>query len=188
MRVAFYLALPFAVKVLLNFWWPLADFIEKWSTKNLFGRFVYMGGAYWSAHSTRRGLVASYFLVLLFSCSVVPDSFRPHGLQDARVPCPSPPLRARSNSCPLNWWGPSNISICLFTQEQLSISTVKVKESEVAQSCPTFCDPVTVAYQAPPSIGFSRQEYWSRMPFLTCLSMVIGLLELKTDKLGISFI
>ena len=35
-----------------------------------------------------------------------------------------------------------------------------VKESEVAQSCPTlFETPWTVAYQAPPSVGFSRQEY-----------------------------
>ena len=25
--------------------------------------------------------------------------------------------------------------------------------------------PWTVAYQAPPSVGFSRQEYWSRLPF-----------------------
>ena len=25
--------------------------------------------------------------------------------------------------------------------------------------------PWTVAYQAPPSIGFSRQEYWSGLPF-----------------------
>ena len=27
-------------------------------------------------------------------------------------------------------------------------------ESEVAQSCPTLCDPWTVAYQAPLSVGF----------------------------------
>ena len=38
-------------------------------------------------------------------------------------------------------------------------------ESEVAQSCPTLCDPWTVAHQAPPSMGFSRQEYWSGLPF-----------------------
>ena len=38
-------------------------------------------------------------------------------------------------------------------------------ESEVAQLCPTLCDPWTVAHQAPPSIGFSRQEYWSGLPF-----------------------
>ena len=37
--------------------------------------------------------------------------------------------------------------------------------SEVAQSCLTLCDPWTVAHQAPPSRGFSRQEYWSGLPF-----------------------
>ena len=38
-------------------------------------------------------------------------------------------------------------------------------ENEVAQSCPTFRDPWTVAHQAPLSMGFSRQEYWSALPF-----------------------
>ena len=38
-------------------------------------------------------------------------------------------------------------------------------ESEVPQSCPTLCDPWTVAHQAPPSMGFSRQEYWIGLPF-----------------------
>ena len=28
-----------------------------------------------------------------------------------------------------------------------------------------LCDPWTVAHQAPPSMGFSRQEYWSGLPF-----------------------
>ena len=28
-----------------------------------------------------------------------------------------------------------------------------------------FATPWTGAYQAPPSMGFSRQEYWSRLPF-----------------------
>ena len=41
----------------------------------------------------------------------------------------------------------------------------KESESEVAQSCPTLCSPWTVAHQAPPSMGFSRQEYWSGLPF-----------------------
>ena len=36
-------------------------------------------------------------------------------------------------------------------------------ESEVTQSCLTLCDPV--AYQAPLSMGFSRQWYWSGLPF-----------------------
>ena len=39
-------------------------------------------------------------------------------------------------------------------------------ESEVTQSCPTLCDPVDSSlHQAPPSMGFSRQEYWSGVPF-----------------------
>ena len=28
-----------------------------------------------------------------------------------------------------------------------------------------FATPWTVAYQAPPTMGFSRQEYWSVVPF-----------------------
>ena len=35
----------------------------------------------------------------------------------------------------------------------------------VAKSCPTLVTPWTVAQQAPLSIGFSRQEYWSGLPF-----------------------
>ena len=39
-----------------------------------------------------------------FSHSVVSDSLWPHGLQCARLPCPSPTPKACSNSCPLSWW------------------------------------------------------------------------------------
>ena len=35
----------------------------------------------------------------------------------------------------------------------------------VANSCPTFETPWTVACQAPLCMGFSRQEYWSELPF-----------------------
>ena len=42
---------------------------------------------------------------------------------------------------------------------------IHVKVSEVTQSCPIPCDPWTVAHQAPLSMGFSRQEYWSGLPF-----------------------
>ena len=44
-------------------------------------------------------------------------------------------------------------------------------ESEVALSCPTLCDPVdcsppgSAVHEAPLSMGFSRQEYWSGLPF-----------------------
>jgi len=36
--------------------------------------------------------------------SVVSTSLRPHGLQHARPPCPSPTPRAHSNPCPLSQW------------------------------------------------------------------------------------
>ena len=42
---------------------------------------------------------------------------------------------------------------------------MKVKsESEVTQSCLTLATPCTAAYQAPSSMGFSRQKYWSGVP------------------------
>ena len=40
------------------------------------------------------------FVVQLLS----PDSLRPHGLQQARVPCPSPSPGACSDSCPFRQW------------------------------------------------------------------------------------
>ena len=45
-----------------------------------------------------------------FSHSVMSDSLRPHGLQHARLPCPSPTSRAYSNSCPSHWWCHPTIS------------------------------------------------------------------------------
>ena len=36
-----------------------------------------------------------------------------------------------------------------------------------AELCPILCDPYTVACQTPLSMGFSRQEYWSGLPFPT---------------------
>ena len=42
--------------------------------------------------------------------SVLSDSLRPHGLQHARPPCPSPTSRAYSNSCPLSRWCHPTIS------------------------------------------------------------------------------
>ena len=39
-----------------------------------------------------------------FSHSVVSDSLQPHGLQQTRLPCPSPTPGVYSNSCPLTRW------------------------------------------------------------------------------------
>ena len=44
------------------------------------------------------------FILVQFSCSLLSDSLQPHGLQHARLPCPSPIPKACSNSCPLSGW------------------------------------------------------------------------------------
>ena len=41
------------------------------------------------------------------------------------------------------------------------------------QSCLTLCDPVDGSHQAPPSLGFSRQEYWSGLPVPSPAWMVL---------------
>ena len=45
--------------------------------------------------------IQSFFVLLLFSCSLLSDSLRPHGLQHNRLPCPSLSLflRVQSDSC-----------------------------------------------------------------------------------------
>jgi len=45
----------------------------------------------------------------------------------------------------------------------------------VIQSCPTLATPWTVARQVPLSMGFSRQEYWSGLPFTSPAAVVEGL-------------
>ena len=76
------------------------------------------------------------------------DSLRPQRRQPTRLPCPwdSPGKNT--------WVG------CHFLLQCMKVKS----ESEVAQSCPTLATPWTAAYQAPLAMGFSRQEYWSRVP------------------------
>ena len=62
---------------------------------------------------TGKLVISLLFLIILivqFSCSVLSDSLRPHGLQHSRLPCPSPTPRTCSDSCPSSWWCHSTIS------------------------------------------------------------------------------
>ena len=49
----------------------------------------------------------------------------------------------------------------MITQPLCNINKVKVKSLSRVRLLAT---PWTAAYQAPPSMGFSRQEYWSGVP------------------------
>ena len=52
----------------------------------------------------------SWVVSVQFSRSIMSDPLRPHGLQYARLPCPSPIPGAYSNSCPLSQWCHPTIS------------------------------------------------------------------------------
>ena len=49
-------------------------------------------------------VVMCRFSSVQFSYSVMSNSLRPHGLQHARLPCPSPTPGVYSNSRALSWW------------------------------------------------------------------------------------
>ena len=55
-------------------------------------------------------LIIALFSLVQFSRSVISNSLRPHGLQHARPPCPSPTSEVYPNSCPLSWWCHPTIS------------------------------------------------------------------------------
>ena len=55
-------------------------------------------------------------------------------------------------------------------QEWLLLLLLLLSRFSRVQLCAT---PETAAHQAPPSLGFSRQEYWSGQPFPTPLIIVI---------------
>ena len=53
---------------------------------------------------------------------------------------------------------------CICCLEILANNIMKVKVKSLSR-VRLFATPWTVAHQAPPSMGFSRQEYWGGLPF-----------------------
>ena len=51
------------------------------------------------------------------------------------------------------------------TSHYHTISSCMYGGGLVAKSCPTLATPWTVVWHAPLSVGFSRQKYWSGLPF-----------------------
>ena len=63
----------------------------------------------------------------------------------------------------LGFW--NGAAVLILTGCHCLHSQVVVVGGLVAKSCPTLAISWTVAHQAPLSMGFSRQEYWSGLPF-----------------------
>ena len=61
-----------------------------------------------------RSIISNEESSVQFSCSVMSDSLRPHGLQHPRLPCQSPTPGVCSDSCPLSWWCHPTISSSVF--------------------------------------------------------------------------
>ena len=53
----------------------------------------------------------------------------------------------------------------MYSSSYLFIPFPAAAAAKLLQSCPTLCDPQMAAYQAPSSLGVSRQEHWSELPF-----------------------
>ena len=93
-----------------------------------------------------------------WSCSVVSDSSRPHGLQPTRLLCP---------------WDFSGKSTgvgchCLLQNKVWVVvkDNTSMRDRDSALShVRLFVTPWVVACQAPLSMGFSRQEDWSGLPY-----------------------
>ena len=101
-------------------------------------------------------------VVLLCCCcccwvaSVVSDSVRPHRRQPTRLPIPGI-LQART----LEWVAISFSKAWEWKVKVKSLSRVWL-----------LVTPWTAAYQAPPSMGFSRQECWSGV-LLYCIANIL---------------
>ena len=54
----------------------------------------------------------------------------------------------------------------VVTRDRMGIQMLDMLvRAKLPQSCPTLCAPVDCSRRAPLSMGFSRQEHWSGLPF-----------------------
>ena len=78
------------------------------------------------------------------------------------------------------YWGTTFSFTLIFVNKCLrTLEVCAAAAAKSLQSCPTLCDPIDGSppgspvpgilqartHQAPPSLGFSRQEHWSELPF-----------------------
>ena len=88
-----------------------------WETVEIVRDFTFLGSKITACgdcnHEIKRRLLLgrkAMTNLVQFSCSVMSDSLRPHGLQHARLSCLSPTPGAYSNSCPSSRWCHPTIS------------------------------------------------------------------------------
>ena len=75
---------------------------------------------------------------------------------------------SRGSSQPRNQTQVSHITgkfFTVWTTRGAFHPTAAAVAAQSLQSCPTLCDPIDGSPPGSPSLGFSRQEHWSRLPF-----------------------
>ena len=116
------------------------------------------------------GLLSSFYLQFYiltsvqFSCSVMSDSLWPHGLQHARLPCPSPTPGACANSCPSSRWCHPTISSSL------------IPFSSCLQSFPT-----SASFPMSQFFTSGGPKYWSFSFSISPYNEYSGLISLRMD-------
>ena len=89
-------------------------------------------------------------------------------LEENHRPCSAHPKFCLPKVLPPNHRGVQFFVFCFFSPRH-SFSLLAAAAAKSLQSCPTLGDPEraaqTAAHQAPLSLGFSRQEHWSGLPF-----------------------
>ena len=103
-----------------------------------------------------------------FSCSAVSDSLWPHGLQHARLPCPSPTPRACPNSCASSGWCHPTIS---------SSSHPLLLPPSIFSSLRVFSSESVLHIRWP--------EYWSFSFSISPSNEYSGLISFRTDWLDL---
>ena len=96
-----------------------------------------------------------------------PMDYTVHGILQARILEWAALPFSRGSSQLRDWTQVSCIAGRFFTSWVTREAQKWKCESEVAQSCQILYDPMgcRVACQAPLSMGFSKKEYWSGLPF-----------------------
>jgi len=92
----------------------------------------------------------------------------PHGLQHARLPCPSPTPVACSNSCPLSWWCHPTISYSV------------IPSSSCLQSFPA-----SWSFPRSQFLTSDGQSYWSFSFSISPSNGYLGLISFRMDWLDL---
>ena len=99
------------------------------------------------------------------------DSLRPHELQQARPPCPSPTPGVHPNSCPSSRWchpavSSSVVPFSSFPQSFPASGSHMVADAKSCQSCLTLWDPIDGSPPGSPVCGIlqARTLEWFLFP------------------------